>query len=148
MSLRILATGTIANDPQARTSTKGKTFATSSVRSGSGDDATFINIIAFGEQAERLLELKKGDAVSIAGRGELKAWVAKDGTERPAFPSSPLKSRQYARGRATRRLGDRGPHRTRPTAAHRSTINSMIRSMICTRRRSNEGSSGECRSRA
>lgn len=82
MSLQVLVTGALASDPQRRQSAKGTGFATGSLRSGSGDEAIFINVISFGEAADRLLQLRKGDTLSVAGRGELRAWTGKNGTER------------------------------------------------------------------
>ena len=77
-----LVTGPLVGDPQRRESAKGTTFATASIRSGSGDDTVFVNIVAFSEQAERLLQLRKGDGISASGRLELRSWTTKDGAER------------------------------------------------------------------
>jgi single-stranded DNA-binding protein len=79
--LYVLASGVLAGDPVARDGAKGR-FSTATIRCGSGDDAVFVSVIAFGAEAERLLELAKGAAISAAGRATLKAWTSRDGGER------------------------------------------------------------------
>lgn len=78
--IRCLVSGTLHGEPQARTSSNGNTFALAKVKA---DDKNgnwiWISAIAFGEQAERLLLLKAGDAVAISGRAELGVWTDKDG---------------------------------------------------------------------
>jgi single-stranded DNA-binding protein len=82
MSMYMLATGTLVSDPVRRTGQSGADYATATIRCGSGDDATWISIVAFNDSGERLLELIKADAVSPAGRAELSAWTGRDGAER------------------------------------------------------------------
>jgi single-stranded DNA-binding protein len=81
MTIHVHVSGQLAGDPARRVGQKGP-FATASVRSGSGDDAVFVNVVGFAENAERLLELRKGDALSVAGRGELRSWTNRDGIEK------------------------------------------------------------------
>jgi single-stranded DNA-binding protein len=81
MSLHVLASGVLIADPQQRQGQKGS-FTTAMIRAGSGDEQTLVSIIAFQGLAERLLELKAGDGVSVAGRARLTSWTAKDGTEK------------------------------------------------------------------
>jgi single-stranded DNA-binding protein len=81
MSLFALATGTLLSDPVARQGQRGE-FATAALRSGQGDEAVIVNVIAFGETAERLLALHKGDSISAQGRAELRSWIGRDGAEK------------------------------------------------------------------
>jgi single-stranded DNA-binding protein len=81
MSLYLLATGTLIADPQRREGAKGA-FATATIRAVNGDEATFISLISFGEEAARLLELAKDDAVAVSGRARLSTWTGRDGAEK------------------------------------------------------------------
>lgn len=78
--IRCLVSGTLHGEPQARTSANGSTFALVKVKA---DDKSgnwvWALAIAFGEQTERLLSLKAGDAVAISGRAEMGIWTDKDG---------------------------------------------------------------------
>jgi len=65
--IRALITGKLHDTPQARTSATGNTFAIAKVKADDKGGAwVWVSVIAFGAEAERLLELKAGDAVSIA----------------------------------------------------------------------------------
>jgi single-stranded DNA-binding protein len=81
MSLHLLVSGQLIADPQRRQGAKAA-FVTATVRAGAGDDTTLVNVIAFADQAERLLGLAKGAPVAVSGRAELKRWTGKDGAER------------------------------------------------------------------
>ena len=80
MTARALITGTLYGDPQARTSQAGKPFTTAKVRAD-GKDGTvlWISIVAFGDLADRLLELKANTALALSGKLEVSAYTAKDG---------------------------------------------------------------------
>ena len=73
MSLDVLVSGTLAPDPQSRTSAAGKPFATALVRVPIEDaEALLCSVIAFAPGAvQALLALVKGDAVAIVGRAKL-----------------------------------------------------------------------------
>ena len=80
--IRALITGTVYGEPQARTSQAGKKYATAKVKadSGKGDGGVvWCSIVAFGEQADRLLRLANGAALSIAGKAEITGWLDKQG---------------------------------------------------------------------
>ena len=69
MSARILATGQLYGDPQARTSQAGKPFTTAKVRADGKDGAVlWISIVAFGDLADRLLTMKANILYPGAGR--------------------------------------------------------------------------------
>ena len=78
--IRALITGTLYGKSQARTSQAGKPFATAKVR-GDGKNGTSVwcSVIAFGEQADRLMTLADGASISISGRAEVNAWLDKTG---------------------------------------------------------------------
>jgi single-stranded DNA-binding protein len=110
--LYLLATGTLIGDPQCREGAKGP-FTTVTIRAGNGDEAILVSAIAFGAEGERLLELGRGDAVSISGKARLTAWTGRDGAERHglsvvAEQLTTLKRPKSAAGR--RRHGGRRPY--------------------------------------
>lgn len=74
--LNILASGTLVSDPVARTSAKGKPFATGTMRVPSEDaDPVLMSLIAFSSTAvDTLLALTKGEALAVVGRAKLTAW--------------------------------------------------------------------------
>ncbi|MFZ1828292.1 MAG: single-stranded DNA-binding protein [Candidatus Competibacteraceae bacterium] len=78
--IRALVTGTLHNDPQARTSQAGKPFTTGKIKADATENGiVWVSVIAFQEQAERLASLRSGQAVSITGRAKLTAWLDKKG---------------------------------------------------------------------
>jgi len=77
MSWHILASGRLIADPQSRDGAKGS-FVTATLVT-TGDESILVSIIAFGDEAEQLLELHKGDPVAVAGRAKLTSWVGRDG---------------------------------------------------------------------
>ncbi len=81
--LSVLASGTLAADPKARTSASGKAFATALLRVPSEDaEAMLASVITFDSGAvAALLALSKGDALAIAGRAKLSEWT-KDGEQK------------------------------------------------------------------
>ena len=80
--IRALITGTIYGEPQARTSQAGKKYATAKVKADSGKGeggVVWCSIIAFGEQAARLMTLANGAALSVSGKAEVNAYTNKQG---------------------------------------------------------------------
>ena len=78
--IRCLATGTLYNAPQARTSAAGKPYTTAKLRAdGKDGSSVWCSLIGFGEIGERLATLKEGAAVAVSGRCEVSAWLNRDG---------------------------------------------------------------------
>jgi single-stranded DNA-binding protein len=75
--IRALVAGVLLADPQLRQGPKAP-YVTALLRSGFGDMAALCNLIAFGQTADALGGLRKGDSLSVAGRAEPCAWL-KDG---------------------------------------------------------------------
>ena len=71
--------------PQERTTKAGKPFALARVAVPQGEGGrVFCSVIAFDEAAvARLLQLKAGASVALAGSLKVSTWQAKDGTSRP-----------------------------------------------------------------
>ena len=85
--IRALISGELVAEPQERTGKTGKPFALARVSVPQGEDGrVFCSVIAFEESAvARLLQLKAGAAVSLAGTLKVGTWQAKDGTARPSL---------------------------------------------------------------
>lgn len=83
--IRVLIAGELVATPQERTDRNGKPFALARVSVPQGDDGrVFCSVIAFHDEAvSRLLHLKAGAAVSMAGTLKVSTWEGKDGTTRP-----------------------------------------------------------------
>lgn len=81
--IRALITGSLYGDPQARTSQAGKPFVTAKVRAdGKNGESLWCSVIAFGEQADRLLTLGNGAALAVSGKAELSSYTDKQGEPR------------------------------------------------------------------
>ena len=80
MSLRILASGVLYRDPEARVSATGKAYTVAKLRADAQDDASvWVSLIAFGSMADELAGLKAHDSVSVSGKGKLTVWLNKAG---------------------------------------------------------------------
>ena len=82
--IRALITGELVANPQERTTKAGKPFALARAAVPQGEDGrVFCSVICFEEAAvARLLQLKAGASVSLAGTLKVGTWQAKDGTTR------------------------------------------------------------------
>lgn len=81
-----IVTGTLVGDPVERTTQAGKPFVTATARVAAGEDAIFVGLAAFNEQAAaRLRQMRAGGAVSACGVLEVNNWTAKDGTARTGW---------------------------------------------------------------
>jgi len=81
-----IVAGRLHGKPSQKTAKTGKPFATAKLRVPAGDEAAFINVVAFDAKAcAGLLALDDGDAVALSGPLTVKAWLGKDGTPKPAM---------------------------------------------------------------
>lgn len=85
--IRALIAGSLFADPQQRTSKTGKPFAIARVSVPQGEEGRiFCSVIAFDDSAvKRLLQIKAGASVAIAGMLKVGTWTAKDGTVMPSL---------------------------------------------------------------
>lgn len=83
--IRALVTGELVANPQERTGKTGKAFALARVSVPQGEEGRiFCSVIAFNDDAvARLLQLKAGAAVALAGALKVGIWQAKEGSARP-----------------------------------------------------------------
>jgi single-stranded DNA-binding protein len=71
--LSALASGQLVRDPKSGTSASGTRWANTTIRVSTGNDregnalASFVTILAFNDDADRLAKLGKGDAISVQG---------------------------------------------------------------------------------
>ena len=75
--IRCLITGKLHDTPQARTSANGNSFVLAKVKADDKNGAwVWVSVIAFGEESERLLKLKAGDAATGSGG----RWIRRSAT--------------------------------------------------------------------
>jgi single-stranded DNA-binding protein len=74
----IMLTGTLAKEPETRTSKAGHPFAVASIRVQTAEGDVFTSITAFGSLADTLAGLAKGDPVTIIGTGRVTTYQGKD----------------------------------------------------------------------
>jgi single-stranded DNA-binding protein len=81
--IRLLVTAGLLSDPVARVSARGDRYATFTLRSTvAGEEAVLISCIAFDSGAvATVLECAKGEVVTVTGKGSLRTWTGKDGTQ-------------------------------------------------------------------
>ena len=113
--IRALVTGRLLADPQPRTASSGQPFALARLSVKQDDGWVSCSTIAFDAAAARLLELKAGTAVSVAGSLAAKVWTADDGTAHPTLDliadevaSVVPRSRRGRRDRSTAADGSQG----------------------------------------
>lgn len=76
--MHVLVSGVLANDPVQRTSAKGSTYITFSIRLTD----TYVSCLGFESSVvQEVMSLRKGDAIGVTGRGELKSWVGRDNVQ-------------------------------------------------------------------
>lgn len=85
--IRVLLFGELVANPIERTSKNGRSDALARLSVPQGDEGrVFCSVIAFQDEAvARLLQLKAGASVSLAGALKVGTWQAKDGTTRPSL---------------------------------------------------------------
>lgn len=87
---RVVLVGRLSNDVSLTHAPSGSAIAKFGLavggrpaRDGSGDNASFFNIVVWDKAAEFCGQyLKKGDRIAIDGRLEQRSWTAQDGTRR------------------------------------------------------------------
>ena len=82
-----LLAGTLSGDPEKRVGKAGSEFVVARMRAHSADnEPVVINVIAFAaDVSARLLGMREGDAVSLAGSLSPRVWQDRQGNHRPAL---------------------------------------------------------------
>ncbi|THF64249.1 single-stranded DNA-binding protein [Pseudothauera rhizosphaerae] len=85
--IRALVTGELWADPQQRTSKNGNPYALARLSVPMGEDGRVsCSVIAFQDDAvARLLQLKAGASVAVAGTLKVGIFTGNDGTARPSL---------------------------------------------------------------
>ena len=80
--LNITAHGNIGRDPEIK-DVGGSQVCNFSLAAKTGkDETTWINCAVWGKRADAAMQyLRKGAAITVAGRGKLRSYQKKDGTE-------------------------------------------------------------------
>lgn len=83
--INALIAGHVSGDPEQRAGKADTVFVVAKVRAQAGDGEIYpVNVIAFDTQVcQVLLDLRDGDAVSLAGSLTPKVWTDKQGNSRP-----------------------------------------------------------------
>lgn len=81
---RIEVVGRLTRDADTRPTKHGRPLCILrlAIRRRHGDDAVFIDVVAFGEAAEQAAMLRKGELVWVGGRLDQREWTAEDGSRR------------------------------------------------------------------
>ncbi len=79
MSMTMMLSGTLAKQPEQRTSSRGNADTTATLRTGEGNDAVFASVTAFGDLACILAVLDKGDPMTVVGSGRLSIYTPAHG---------------------------------------------------------------------
>lgn len=79
--LSVLISGTLIRDPQTRTSQNGNAYTTALIRVPTNEEPALVSVIAFGELAESLAGLRKGDSVSVTGSGHISLYEDRNSGE-------------------------------------------------------------------
>jgi single-strand DNA-binding protein len=75
--------GRLGNDPERKTSQKGKPYARFNVAVGAGDAAQWVNVSCFDKVCDEIMaSVKKGDRVYCEGRMKLNTWEDREGKPR------------------------------------------------------------------
>lgn len=91
MSMHSTIYGRLAFDPRQTTTRTGKDMSSCRVavdvtgRDESDQQTLWVDVLAFGQHAEQLAKLAKGDMISAMGRCTRGTYQAKDGTERESW---------------------------------------------------------------
>ncbi len=74
MTFRALVSGKLHRDPIRRSSAGGTSFVTASLKVDAAEPPLWSNVVAFGDQAERLASLKAGTGIAVSGRASVETY--------------------------------------------------------------------------
>lgn len=121
--IAVLLSGRLVGDPERRTGPSGKAYALARLATTDSAGAEVLtSVIAFGEVAEQLAALSKGESASVAGRAKLSSWTGRDGTQRAglSITADALLSVHHARKRRRAMQAEDSPPRRPAPARGRS----------------------------
>jgi single-strand DNA-binding protein len=129
---KVILIGNLTRDPELRYTSKGLAIARLGLAvnrswrdSASGElkeEVTFVDIDAFGKQAETLGQyMKKGSPLMVEGRLRLDTWEDKQTNQKRSKLGVVLESFQFLDSRSNREPGSPDAPRNRPAAAQPAT---------------------------
>jgi single-stranded DNA-binding protein len=78
-----LVSGKLCRDPELKTSQNGNAYCRFALSVHVGEpENVVVSAVAFGDAAERIAKLGKGDALSVCGALKPTQWAGNDGQER------------------------------------------------------------------
>ena len=84
--LNITAHGNIGRDPEIKDVGSSQVCNFSLAARTGKDETTWINCAVWGKRADAAMQyLRKGSAITVAGRGKLRTYQKKDGSEGQTF---------------------------------------------------------------
>ena len=124
---KVILIGNLTRDPELRYTSKGTAIAKIGLAvnrswrdATSGElkeEVTFVDIDAFGKQAETLGQyVKKGSPLMVEGRLKLDTWDDKQTNQKRSKLGVVLESFQFLDSRSAREGGGTEPARSRPAA--------------------------------
>jgi len=88
MSAHIAAYGRLGGDPKSINTSSGNAMAVASIavdvqeRGAEDPPPEWLGVVAFGGQADKLLQHDKGECIAVSGRVQRNRWTGQDGNER------------------------------------------------------------------
>jgi len=83
--MRGMVTGVLYETPSVKTSKTGNNFVTAKIKDDSAVSVAWYSVVAFGELAETLGTLAKGESVSVSGKMDLEIYTGRDSIPRIAI---------------------------------------------------------------
>lgn len=150
--MRLLCSGTILKTPTTRTTKLGDPMTYAAIRDDSSQPVAWVNVTAFGQQAETLAKLKPGDSISVSGKVEITLYQAEGKAPRPnidvtADQITTLKQRRTAP------IPEPAPPKEKPTARQQGDRNEaeakkavadMVRKQATTKEAPTTGNCQQC----
>jgi single-stranded DNA-binding protein len=100
MSIEVALFGVLGRDAESKVSKSGKPYLRLNVRTGDGDGAQWVSVMAFDPEAVALApQFIKGARVYVEGSLKLDAWTGADGVQRHGLSAMSWHTRLAAIGR-------------------------------------------------
>jgi single-stranded DNA-binding protein len=105
--------GVLGRDAEVKTSAKGKSFSRLNVRTGEVEDAQWVAVTSFDQEAIRQASsFTKGSKIYVEGRLQLNSWTGEGGVPRTGLAVFANHTRSISIGRQKAGDGDNGYHRS------------------------------------
>jgi single-stranded DNA-binding protein len=109
MTIEAAFFGTLGRDGELKTSKNGKPYLRLNVRTGDGDGAQWVSVMAFDEQAIAAADrFTKGTRLYVEGRLSVNEWTGEDGAARHGLSVMSWHCRLSEIGRNRPKRDDRG----------------------------------------